>query len=87
MKTTINTEIKGVKMEVTFEGSIKEMMAINTAMVVGTKEWLDLFQSRGNQIFDLLDAAIERVGNSEKKLYSKEKEVKHFKSIVDKNLK
>lgn len=87
MKTTLKTNIKGIELTMEFEGSIKELMALNTSMVIGTKEWLDLFESRGNQIFDLVEAAIERSGNLEKKVYSKEKEVKHFKSIVDKNMK
>ena len=87
MKTTLKTNVKGIEISMEFEGSVKELFSLNTSMVTATKEWLDLFEFRGNQIFDLVEAAVERSGNLEKKVYSKEKEVKHFKSIIDKNMK
>lgn len=83
MKTNVNFEIKGVRVEMQFEGSIKELMAVNTAMVVGTKEWLDLFQQRGNQIFDLIDAAIDRSVETSKKVILAEKEVNDFEKIIN----
>lgn len=83
MKTTMNFEVKGVKVEMQFEGSIKELMGINTAMVTGTKEWLDLFQSRGNQIFDLVDAAVDRAKQTSKKVIVAEKEVEDFNKIIN----
>lgn len=83
MKTTINTEIKGVKFEVTFEGSIKELLAVNTAMVRGTEEWIDLFNNRGHQIFDLIDAAVERSKQTSKKVILADKEVNDFDRIIN----
>ena len=83
MKTNMVMNIKGVEVKVEFEGSIKELMAVNTAMVVGTKEWLDLFQERGNQIFDLIDAAIDRSKQTSKKVILADKEVSDFDRIIN----
>ena len=84
MKTTINAEIKGVKMEVTFEGSIKELMAVNTAMVVGSREWINFFKEEGNAIFDLIDAAVERSKQTTMKVEMAQKEIDSFKKIINK---
>ena len=83
MKTNMVMNVKGVEVKVEFEGSIKELMAVNTAMVVGTKEWLDLFQERGNQIFDLIDAAIDRSKQTSKKVILADKEVSDFDRIIN----
>lgn len=83
MKTTMKFEIKGVQVEMQFEGSIKELMALNTSMVQGSKEWLDLFQSRGNQIFDLLDHAVDRSKDLSKKIILADKEVNDFNNIIN----
>ena len=83
MKTNMVMNVKGVEVKVEFEGSIKELMAVNTAMVVGTKEWLDLFQERGNQIFDLIDAAIDRSKQTSKKVILADKEVNDFEKIIN----
>ena len=83
MKTNMKFNVKGVEVSVEFEGSVRELMGINTAMVVGTKELLDLFQERGNQIFDLVDAAVERAAETSKKVIVKEKEIKDFENIIN----
>ena len=87
MKTTMKFNVKGIEMEIVFEGSIKELMGINTACVKGVEEWMDLAHRRGDELFDMINHGIERAGNIEKKIHSKEKEVKYFKSIIDKNMK
>ena len=84
MKMTAKTNIKGVSVEFTFEGSIKEMLAVNTGMVTATKEWLDLFQSEGNRMFDLLDKAVDRVTETNKRIMIKDKELKNFEKIINK---
>ena len=40
-----------------------------------------------DELFDMINHGIERAGDIEKKIHSKEKEVKYFKSIIDKNMK
>lgn len=83
MKTNMVMNVKGVEVKVEFEGSIKELMGINTAMIQGTREWLDLFQQRGNQIFDLIDAAIDRSKETSKKVILAEKEVNDFDKVIN----
>lgn len=83
MKTTLKTNIKGAEITMEFEGSIKELFALNTSMVAASKEWLDLFQERGNQIFDLINAAIDRSAETSKKVILKDKEVNDFDKIVN----
>lgn len=83
MKTNMKFNVKGVEVSVEFEGSVRELMGINTAMVVGTKEWLDLFQERGNQIFDLVDVAVDRAKQTSKRVIVAEKEVEDFNKIIN----
>lgn len=83
MKTSVNFEVKGVKVNMEFEGSIKEMMSLNTAMVKGSKEWLDFFQQEGNRIFYLLDKAVDRAAETNKNTMIKEKEVRDFEKFIN----
>lgn len=87
MKMTTKTNIKGMEIELTFEGSIKELMAVNTATVAAAKEWVSFFAKEGDHICDMVEHGIERGGDIEKRIYSKEKEIKYFKSVIDKNMK
>lgn len=84
MKTSVNFEVKGVKVNMEFEGSIKEMMSLNTAMVKGSKEWLDFFQQEGNRIFYLLDKAVDRAAETNKNTMIKDKEVRDFEKMINK---
>ena len=83
MKTSVNFEIKGVKVEMTFEGSVSEMVKMNTAMISGTKEWLDFFQQEGNRIFYLIDKAVERSAETSKNVMIKDKEVRDFEKFIN----
>ena len=83
MKTSANFEIKGVKVEMTFEGSVSEMVKMNTAMISGTKEWLDFFQQEGNRIFYLIDKAVERSAETSKNVMIKDKEVRDFEKFIN----
>lgn len=87
MKMTANTEIKGVKIELTFEGSIKELMAVNTATVKAAQEWVNFFSKEGDHIFNMLDRAIDRSSITSKKVILAEKENKDFEAILNGNYK
>ena len=84
MKTNVKFEIKGVQVEMAFEGSIKELMALNTSMVVGSKEWLKFFDEEGNHIFNLIDAAIDRAKVTSMKVKMAEKELDDLGKIINK---
>lgn len=83
MKTNVKFNVKGMQIEMSFEGSVSEMAKINTAMISGTKEWLDLFEERGNQIFDLIEAAVDRSKDLSKKVILADKEVNDFNNIIN----
>lgn len=87
MKTSVKFNVKGVEFDVKFEGSVRELAGINTAMVNGTREWLDLFAERGDQMFNMLDRAIDRVSITNKKIILAEKEDKDFRDILNGNYK
>lgn len=84
MKTNFKMNIKGVEVSVEFEGSVRELMGINTAMVVGTKEWLDLFSERGDQMFNMLDKAVDRAAETSKRVMIKDNELKNLEKIINK---
>lgn len=84
MKMTAKTTIKGIGIEFTFEGSIKELMAVNTATVKATKEWVEFFAKEGDHIFNMLDRAIDRSSITSKKVILVEKENKDFEKIINK---
>lgn len=87
MKMTAKTNIKGVAVEFTFEGSIKEMMAVNTATVKAAQEWINFFSKEGDHIFNMLDRAIDRASITSKKVILAEKEDKDFRDILNGNYK
>ena len=87
MKTNMKFEIKGVQVSVEFEGSVRELMGINTAMVKGTQEWIDFFSKEGDHIFNMLDRAIDRSSITSKKVILAEKENKDFEAILNGNYK
>lgn len=82
MKTKMTFEVKGVQVNMEFEGSIKELMALNTSMVKGSKEWLGFFEEEGNRIFYLIDKAVDRSAETSKKVMLKEKEMRDFEKII-----
>lgn len=82
MKMTANTEIKGIKVELTFEGSIKELMAVNTATIKATQEWVEFFGKNGDRIFNMLERAVDRTADLNKKVILKEKEEEDFRRII-----
>lgn len=82
MKTTMKINVKGVEMVIDFEGSLSEFVGVNKEIVRSIKETLDAIDERKGQLINLLDYAVERVGDSYKKFVVKEKEVKDFENII-----
>lgn len=85
MKTNFKMNIKGVEVEVGFEGSIKEFAGLNREMINSIKDCAELFSIENqNKIYDAVDYAINRVATIQKRTIVVDKELRDFEAKINK---
>lgn len=85
MKTNFKMNIKGVEVEVGFEGSVREFAGLNKAMIESIKDCAELFSIENqDKVYDAVSYAINRSAVIQKRIMVVDKELKDFEAKINK---